>query len=243
MKLSGTNSRALFSPNLLLPACSPRLDSVPGSLGAVECLFCTTFSFPWGQHTSCQRLFLGCWVMGWLTQGQRVLCVSAKGRTRLNDWTELNPRTVWACRAHRPHVLGWALAQSVSSLEHFWKEMGLWVTQKIAVGIPHFIVIFWASSLVTLAWNFRSGDDLQSNYGTNKSNKHPGAYLWDSSAQFISVTPLCLTLCDPMQHSILGFSVLHYLLEICSNSCPSRWWCYPTISSSVIYFSSCPGSL
>ena len=25
----------------------------------------------------------------------------------------------------------------------------------------------------------------------------------------------------------------------CSNSCPSNWWCYPTISSSVVSFSSC----
>ena len=25
----------------------------------------------------------------------------------------------------------------------------------------------------------------------------------------------------------------------CSNSCPSSWWCHPTISSSVILFSSC----
>ena len=25
----------------------------------------------------------------------------------------------------------------------------------------------------------------------------------------------------------------------CSDSCPSSWWCYPTISSSVIHFSSC----
>ena len=28
-----------------------------------------------------------------------------------------------------------------------------------------------------------------------------------------------------------------------SNSCPSSWWCHPTISSSVIPFSSCPQSL
>ena len=28
----------------------------------------------------------------------------------------------------------------------------------------------------------------------------------------------------------------------CSNSCPSNWWCHPTISSSVIPFSSCPQS-
>ena len=26
---------------------------------------------------------------------------------------------------------------------------------------------------------------------------------------------------------------------LCSNSCPLNWWCYPTISSSVIPFSSC----
>ena len=27
-----------------------------------------------------------------------------------------------------------------------------------------------------------------------------------------------------------------------SNSCPSSWWCHPTISSSVVPFSSCPQS-
>ena len=28
-----------------------------------------------------------------------------------------------------------------------------------------------------------------------------------------------------------------------SNSCPSSWWCHPTISSSIVPFSSCPQSL
>ena len=28
-------------------------------------------------------------------------------------------------------------------------------------------------------------------------------------------------------------------LGVCSNSCPLSWWCHPTISSSVIPFSSC----
>ena len=27
--------------------------------------------------------------------------------------------------------------------------------------------------------------------------------------------------------------------RVCSNSCQSRWWCHPTISSSVVPFSSC----
>ena len=37
----------------------------------------------------------------------------------------------------------------------------------------------------------------------------------------------------------LGFPVLYYLLEFCSNSCPLSWWCYLTISSSVTLFSFC----
>ena len=30
--------------------------------------------------------------------------------------------------------------------------------------------------------------------------------------------------------------------RVCSNSCPLSWWCHPTISTSVITFSSCPQS-
>ena len=80
-----------------------------------------------------------------------------------------------------------------------------------------------------------------------------------------SVAQSCPTLCDPMDCSTPGFSVLHYLLEseqtpgdseglqhtrllcpslspgVCSDSCPLNW-CHPTISSSVIPFSSCPQS-
>ena len=45
-------------------------------------------------------------------------------------------------------------------------------------------------------------------------------------------------LCDPMNCSMPGFPVHHQLPETCSNSCPSSQWCHPTISSSVICFSS-----
>ena len=31
--------------------------------------------------------------------------------------------------------------------------------------------------------------------------------------------------------------------KICSNSCPLSWWCHPTISSSVVPFSSCLQSI
>ena len=39
-----------------------------------------------------------------------------------------------------------------------------------------------------------------------------------------------------MDYSTPGF-LFHP--RACSNSCPSSWWCHPTISSSVILFSSC----
>jgi len=53
-----------------------------------------------------------------------------------------------------------------------------------------------------------------------------------------SVTYLCPTLCNPMNCSMPGFPVHHQLPELL-NSCPSSWWCHPTIASSVIPFSSC----
>ena len=60
-----------------------------------------------------------------------------------------------------------------------------------------------------------------------------------------SVTQSCLTLCDPMDCSTPGFPVHHQTPGV-THSCPSSPWCHPTISSSVIPFSSClqsfPGS-
>ena len=52
--------------------------------------------------------------------------------------------------------------------------------------------------------------------------------------QFSSVIQLCPTLCNPMNCSTPGLPVHHQLPE---------FTCYPTISSSVIPFSSCPQSL
>ena len=57
--------------------------------------------------------------------------------------------------------------------------------------------------------------------------------------QFSSDAQSCLTLCDPhgLQHARLPCP--SPTLGVCSNSCPSSQWCYPTISSSVVPFSSC----
>ena len=43
-------------------------------------------------------------------------------------------------------------------------------------------------------------------------------------------------------HARVRFPCPSLSLGVCSNSCPLCWWCCPTISSSVIPFSSCPQS-
>ena len=56
---------------------------------------------------------------------------------------------------------------------------------------------------------------------------------------YCSVAQSCLTLCDPKDCSKPGFSVLHCPLDMnFSNSCSLSQWCHPTISSSVVSFSS-----
>ena len=49
----------------------------------------------------------------------------------------------------------------------------------------------------------------------------------------------CLTLCDPMDYSTPGFPVHHQILELAQTRVHWCQWCHPTISSSVIPFSSC----
>ena len=60
--------------------------------------------------------------------------------------------------------------------------------------------------------------------------------------QFSSVAQSSLTVCNPMNCSMPGFPVHQQLPELTQNSCPLSQWCHPTISSSVIPFSSRPQS-
>ena len=56
---------------------------------------------------------------------------------------------------------------------------------------------------------------------------------------FVVVQSLrCVWLCDPMDHSTAGPHLSPFPMA-CSNSCPLSWWCYPTISSSVVPYSTC----
>ena len=60
--------------------------------------------------------------------------------------------------------------------------------------------------------------------------------------QFSSVAQSCLTLCYPMDCGTPSLPVHLPTLGVYPNPCPLSWWCHPTISSSVIPFSSCPQS-
>ena len=62
------------------------------------------------------------------------------------------------------------------------------------------------------------------------------------SVQFISVAQSCLTLWPhELQHARPPCP--SPTPGVYSNPCPLRRWCYPTISFSVIHFSSCPQSV
>ena len=61
--------------------------------------------------------------------------------------------------------------------------------------------------------------------------------------QFNSITQLSPAVCDPKTQSFGGLQNTRLPCPsptpgACSNSCPSSWWCHPTISSSVVPFSS-----
>ena len=56
--------------------------------------------------------------------------------------------------------------------------------------------------------------------------------------QFSSVAQSCLTLCDPHGLQHIRLSCSSPTPRACSNSCPLSQWCHPTISSSVLPFSS-----
>ena len=62
--------------------------------------------------------------------------------------------------------------------------------------------------------------------------------MFYESKSCCSVTKLRLTLCDPINCSTPGSSVLR-ISPSCSNLCLLSWWCYLTVSSSAAPFSFC----
>ena len=71
------------------------------------------------------------------------------------------------------------------------------------------------------------------------THTHTHTHTHIISVQYSSVAQSCPTLCDPMDCSTPPCISTS---GACSNSLPLSHWCHPTISSSVIPFSSCPQS-
>ena len=63
--------------------------------------------------------------------------------------------------------------------------------------------------------------------------------LFQHATKFGSVSQSCLSLCNLMDFSMSGCLVPSPSPKTGSNSHPSSQWCHPTISSSVVHFSSC----
>ena len=61
---------------------------------------------------------------------------------------------------------------------------------------------------------------------------------WIYHVKFSSVVQLCLTLCNLMDCKHTRLPSPSPTPRACSNSCPSSWWCPPTILFSVVPFSS-----
>ena len=74
------------------------------------------------------------------------------------------------------------------------------------------------------------GDILVYRYGRKYS-------IPQGSVHFSSVAQPCPTLCDPMDCSTPGLPVHHQLPEF-TQAHPLSQWCHPTISSSIVPFSS-----
>ena len=87
------------------------------------------------------------------------------------------------------------------------------------------------------------GIKWETRHVSNRRSQGWKARINKKTIQFSSVAQSCPTLCDPMNRSTPGLPVHHQLLEFTQNSCPSSQWCHPSISSSVVPFSSCPQSL
>ena len=89
----------------------------------------------------------------------------------------------------------------------------------------------------SLKWMIRRG----------RKRKHEGSETRQPTHGFIlcvccSVAKSCLTLCYPMDCSMPGSPVLHYLSEFAQTHVHWIHGYHPTISSSVAPFSSCPQS-
>ena len=102
----------------------------------------------------------------------------------------------------------------------------------------------WLSAICVVSFFSVATLHVESEFHNQGSNPFPKQWKLrvltiGPPVQFSSFAQLCLTLCDPMNCSMPGLSVLSQTPEVYPNPCPLSWWRHPTIISSVVPFSSC----
>ena len=102
----------------------------------------------------------------------------------------------------------------------------------------------WLSAICVVSFFSVATLHVESEFHNQGSNPFPKQWKLrvltiGPPVQFSSFAQLCLTLCDPMNCSMPGLSVLSQTPEVYPTPCPLSWWRHPTIISSVVPFSSC----
>ena len=138
--------------------------------------------------------------------------------------------------------------QSAGRKEKKRKKASIWLLSSVKVSLKK-----WRQAAVYSHWMFiirktetmSVGEDvkhLEASYIVGGNVKWSASLAVPLKVKYrfaiSSVSPVaqsCPTLCDPTDHSMPDLPVHH---QVYSNSCPLSRWCHPTISSSVVPFSS-----
>ena len=163
------------------------------------------------------------------------ICTPCVGRWSLNHWTT---REV-------PHTQSFDLNPPLSI--QTW-DLGIWAAHPLGKLVSSlFTSVPLSCSLLSLMLSLGSADS---------HSKGPSKRLMSQFYLFpFLFLPYCLAWVQPtvklLSCSVMSDSLQPHILQhprppcpspapgACSNSCPSSQWCHPTVSSSVIPFSSC----
>ena len=104
----------------------------------------------------------------------------------------------------------------------------------------------WLYCHCVLTWWKGQGSSLKSLYKGSNSIHEGSPHDLITSQRPKSTGDSVQFSCSVVSDSLQPHGLQHASLpcpsptpETCSNSCPLSWWCHPTISSSVVRFSSC----
>ena len=136
-----------------------------------------------------------------------------------------------------------------SSKEVGWRSVYMWFCWRGNMGTStyfffckRFLLVMSSCHHLSIFLDMRGHKNRAHKIGSWKYLPEDLFFQFFPEHQFSSFAQSCPTFCDPMNHSTPGPSCPSPTPGVHSNLCSSSQWCHPTISSSVIPFSSCPQS-